>query len=141
MIETSNIDHKINQLKESFKKIDPKEELVVEVNDDGSKLVYGPFPSFLILVTELGPMRALVHVNADAPNLIHIFQHFFSELTIEFDGPFAVDGETGQLIVGPDAYKKKEDNILMFAQDIIQRRRATEQEGIVVPDKKIIIAQ
>lgn len=141
MIETSNIDQKINQLKEAFKKIDPNEQLVVEDNQDGSKLVYGPFPSFLVLVPEIGPMRALVHVNADAPNLVYIFKHFFGELTIEYDGPFAVDGDTGQLIVGPDAYKKKEDNILMFAQDIIQRRRATEQEGIVVPDKKIIIAQ
>lgn len=140
MVETSNIDHKINQLKDVFKQIDAKEELVVEDQGDGSKLVYGPFPSFLVLVTELGPMRALVHVNSDAPNMVMIFQKFFSDLSIEFDGAFAVDGETGQLIVGPDAYKKKEDNILMFAQDIIQRRRAAEQESIVVPDKKIILA-
>jgi hypothetical protein len=141
MIETSLVDHKVEQLKAAFQAIDPSQELTVDDNGAGGKLVYGPFPSFIILVDGVGPMRALVHVNADAPNMILCFQKFFKDLNIEFDGPFAVNGESGELIMGPDAYAKKEENIMMFAADIIQRRKAKEQEGLYVPEeKKIILA-
>ena len=137
----SIVDQKVEALKASFRKIDPTKELDVEDNG-GGKLVYGPFPSFIVLVQELGPMLALVHVNADAPNAVLFFQQFAKDgLELQFDGPFAVDSATGNLILGAESYAKKEENILMFAADIIQRRKASEQEGLVVPDKKIIIAQ
>lgn len=110
----------------------------VEVRADGSRMIYGPFPSFLILVEEIGQPRALIHVNADAPNLVYIFKKLADE--VAFDGPFAVDGATGNLIIGQDAYKKKEDNILMFAKDILGRRQEQKQEGILVPEKKIILS-
>lgn len=147
MIDNSIVDQKVQKLQEIFSKIDPNTKLDVEDNGDGGKLVYGPFPSFIILVQAIGPMRALVHVNADAPNLLFIFKQFFAELDIEYDGPFAVEGESGQLIMGPDSYKKKEDNILMFAQDILNRRAQEKNhiitnDGIVIPtEKKIVIAQ
>jgi hypothetical protein len=140
MSDISILDAKVQQLKDAFHSIDPNQDLVVDDNGNGGKLVYGPFPSFIVLVEEVGPLRALVHVNADAPNMVLCFQKFFKELDIEFDGPFAVDSDTGELIQGQEAYAKKEENILMFAADIIQRRKASEQQGIVVPDKKIILA-
>jgi hypothetical protein len=137
--------NKVRALKEIFAKIDPNTELQVGDSPTGSgRIVYGPFPSFIFLVEEdeKEPIRALVHVNADAPNLIYMFNAFSSELDISFDGPFAVDGDTGALILGPDAYKKKEDNILMFAQQILERRRNERETALIVPDeKKIVIAQ
>jgi hypothetical protein len=134
---------KIFKLQEIFKTIDPNNELAVEFQAEGGALVYGPFPSFILLVEDIGPIRALVHVNADAPNMLYIFNKFSEaeELEIVYDGPFAVNGETGDLIIGNDAYTKKEENILMFAQDIMQRRQAPKkEEGLYVPEKKIILA-
>lgn len=146
MIETSLVDQKIDKLKEIFAQINANEELTVEDNGEGGKLVYGPFPSFIILVEEFGACRALIHVNADAPNMMYIFNKFDQYLDIAFDGPFAVNGETGKLILGPDSYAKKEENILMFAAEIFAKRK--EQEGLNDPngglyvpeEKKIIIA-
>lgn len=110
----------------------------VENRPDGSRMIYGPFPSFLILVEEIGVPRSLVHINADAPNLVHVFNVLSDSVT--FDGPFAVDSTTGELIIGPDAYAKKEENILMFAQDILARRQTQKQEGILLPEQKIVLA-
>lgn len=143
--------NKVKALKEIFAKIDPNTELQVGDSPTGSgRIVYGPFPSFIFLVDDGDePIRALVHVNADAPNLIYMFNAFSSELDLVFDGPFAVDGETGALILGADAYAKKEDNILMFAQQILERRQSERKTGFVdamgdlitSEEKKIIIAQ
>lgn len=142
--------NKVKALKEIFAKIDPNTELQVGDSPTGSgRIVYGPFPSFILLVDGDAPIRALVHVNADAPNLIYMFNAFSSELDLVFDGPFAVDSETGALILGADAYAKKEDNILMFAQEILQRRQSERKAGfvdvmgdLITPEeKKIIIAQ
>lgn len=135
----NNAEIKVERLLDLLKEANPKiaSECQVEAREDGSRMIYGPFPSFLILVEEIGEPRALIHVNADAPNLVFIFKRLANEVT--FDGPFAVDGATGNLIVGSPAYAKKEENILMFAQDIINRRQG-QKDGIVVPDKKIIIA-
>lgn len=132
------VDQKVDQLLGFIAQASQKlrDECEVETRADGSRMIYGPFPSFIILVEEIGAPRALIHVNADAANMAHLFHHV-TEVVI--DGAFAVNGETGALIVGPDAYKKKEDNILMFARDIMERRQG-QQEGILVPDKKIIIA-
>lgn len=137
---TSIVDSRVEQIKAAFAKIDPHNQLIVEPAGVGGVLVYGPFPSFIILVQEIGAPRALVHVNADGPNMVLIFKALF-DVGVEFDGPFAVNGNSGELIIGENAYAKKEDNILMFAQDILQRRHASQQESIVVPDNKIIIAQ
>ena len=131
------VDERVEQILGYMDQVNPKlrQECEVENRPDGSRMIYGPFPSFLILVEEIGVPRALVHVNADGPNMARIFQ-FLTEVTV--DGPFAVDSETGNLILGPEAYKKKEDNILMFADEIVARRKG-QQEGILVPDKKIIL--
>jgi len=110
----------------------------VEAREDGSQLIYGPFPSFLILVPEFGDARALVHVNADAPNVVYAFSKLGSEIV--FDAPFAVDSNTGELIVGEAAYAKKEENVLMFAQEILARRQEQKQQGIIVPEKKIVLS-
>lgn len=134
---------KIFKIQEIFKTINANDELTVEFQAEGGALVYGPFPSFILLVEEIGPIRALIHVNADAPNMLYIFNKFSEELEIVFDGPFAVNGETGELIMGNDAYAKKEDNILMFADEIVSRRRGANDPngGLYVPEeKKIIIA-
>lgn len=144
--------NQVRTLKEIFAKIDPNTELQVGDSPmgDGGRLVYGPFPSFIFMVKEGEPIRALVHVNADAPNLIYMFNAFSSELDIVFDGPFAVEGDSGQLILGADAYKKKDDNVLMFAQQILERRREERAEAFnmvdaagnpITEDKKIILAQ
>lgn len=146
--------NKVKTLKEIFAKIDPQNELQVGDSPTGDgRIVYGPFPSFILLVPEKQeePIRALVHVNADAPNLLYIFNAFSSELDIVFDGPFAVEGDSGALILGADAYKKKDDNVLMFAQQILERRREERTnagagfvdamgELITNEDKKIILA-
>lgn len=136
------IDQKVELLMRSLDKFNPKlrDECEIEKRDDGSRLVYGPFPSFLILVTLIGQAKSLVHVNADAPNMVGVFNALGSS-SISFDGPFAVDSVTGDLITGQDAYAKKEENVLAFAQEILGRRQQAKQEGIVVPDKKIIIAK
>jgi hypothetical protein len=123
--------NKVKILKEIFAKIDPHNELQVEDSPlGGGRMVYGPFPSFILLVEEdqSKPIRALVHVNADAPNLLYIFNAFSSELDILFDGPFAVEGDSGKLILGAEAYTKKDDNVLMFAQQIMERRREERAE-------------
>lgn len=137
-------DNKVKILKQIFAKVDPNNELQVGDSPLGQgRIVYGPFPSFILLVDDdyEQPVRALVHVNADAPNLLYIFNAFSSELDIVFDGPFAVEGDSGALVLGEDAYRKKEDNILMFAQQILEKRRAERQNEVYVPDEpKIILA-
>lgn len=120
-------------------------ECEVEHRQDGSVLIYGPFPSFLILVEPLSDPTALIHVNADAPNLAYLFtkiNSYSKQLAVNIDGPFAVDESTGAILMGPSAYAKKEENILMFAQDIMSRRagQSKQEQGILVPDKKIIVA-
>lgn len=134
------VEEKVQRLLDTIKGMNEKlhGECEVESRPDGSRMIYGPFPSFLILVEEIGNPRVLIHVNADGPNMVWLFAGLYGLVTI--DGPFAVDSVTGALILGPDAYKKKEENILMFAKDILARRQEQKQEGIVVPDKKIILA-
>lgn len=141
MIDNSIVDQKIEQIKSAFAKIDPHNQLIVDDNGDGSKLVYGPFPSFIILVQTIGSARALIHVNADAPNMVLIFQELF-KVGVEFDGPFAVKDQSGELVLNEAAYSKKEDNILMFAQDILNRRAASDkrQSTLLMPEKKIVLA-
>lgn len=129
---------KVEKIKTIFLDISPKEELSIE--DDGDDtLIYGPFPSFILLVKEFGPVHAIIHVNADAPNLAYILSRFQDELDIVIDGPFAVNGETGDLIMGPDAYAKKEENILMFARDILAKRQNSTHNQLFVPEEKKII--
>lgn len=134
---------KVEKIKEVFRSIDPSQELYVEDDGEGNSMVYGPFPTFIIFVDRdvNVPIRALVHVNADAPNLVLFFAKFMQELDIILDGPFAVDGETGQLLLGNDAYSKKEENILAFASEIMQKRMAANKpsEGLIVPEEKKII--
>jgi hypothetical protein len=136
---------------DAIEKLNPKlrEECQVDIPGDGTEVIYGPFPSFIIQVPTFGDCRVIVHVNADAPNMAWLFaklalalegmERKTSHPELAFDGAFAVEGETGNLIVGPDAYKKKEENILMFAKEIMTRRQE-QKEGILVPDKKIILA-
>ena len=58
------------------------------------------------------------------------------------DGAFAVDPNTSQLLLGQDAFEKKEQNILDFARDILEKRQATKQEQLILPEeKKIVIAR
>ena len=140
------LDARITKIREIFAKFDPNTRLELTFHDDKTCTVQGPFPSFMLLVDEKDanePIRALVHVNADAPNLTVLFCEFAKELTIEFDGAYAINGDTGQLLFNLDAYKKKEDNILMFA-DEIRARRGDEigtESGLIVPEeKKIILA-
>jgi hypothetical protein len=131
------VDQKIEELFGLICKTIPKmrDECEVENRSDGSRMIFGPFPSFIILVEEIGAPRALIHVNADAPNMSYLF-HQLPDVVI--DGAFAVDGSTGDLIMGPEAYKKKEENILMFAKDILERRGG--KQDILVPNSRIIIA-
>lgn len=140
----TQIDARITKIREIFAKIDPNSKLEYTFHDDKTCTVQGPFPSFMLLVDEKDeaePIRALVHVNADAPNLTYLFCEFNKELNIEFDGAFAINGDTGQLLFNMDAYKKKEDNILMFAEEIKERRGNTTESGLIVPEeKKIILA-
>jgi hypothetical protein len=132
---------KIDTLKRIFKTIDPNVELGVDQQSDTSATVIGPFPSFMILVGQDGPLRAIIHINADAPNMVYIMGEFQKELDVVLDGAFAIDGEKGTLLFNVDAYAKKEDNILMLANDIIQRRQVARQESIIMPeDKKIILS-
>ena len=124
---------KVDKLKEIFKKIDPSVELGVDDQGDNAYAVVGPFPSFMIMVPLIGPLRALVHVNADAPNMTYIFSEFAKELDIVHDGAFAIDAEQGRLLFNEDAYAKKEDNILHLANEILLNRKnkVTEQKLIL----------
>lgn len=136
----ADVDPRIIKIGEIFRKIDPAAKLEHTFHDDQTCTVQGPFPSFMLLVDEKDqnePIRALIHVNADAPNMTYLFNEFNKELNIEFDGAFAINGDTGQLLFNMDAYRKKEDNILMFADEIKERRG----EKLILPEeKKIILA-
>jgi hypothetical protein len=58
------------------------------------------------------------------------------------DGAFAVDAETSQLLLGADAYTKKDENILEFAQAIWDRRREEAAKKLYVPgEQKLVIAK
>ncbi len=131
--------NKIDVIKEVFKEIDPMAELIVEPYEDGSATVYGPFPSFMLHVEEIGPVRALIHVNADAPNMAYIFSKFQEKLSIAHDGAFAIDQSTSKVLFAEDAYEKKESNILMFANEILGRRNKEKAEKLYVPEEKKII--
>lgn len=141
------MDPRIQKIKDIFATIDPNTELTVEDHGDGSCTVVGPFPSFMILVQPDNVARALIHVNADAPNMAMIFSVFLSQgIVVEFDGGFAINGDTGKLLLNQEAYRKKEDNILMFANEIYSRRTreknvaSIDREFIMPDEKKIIIA-
>lgn len=141
------MDPRIDKIKEVFASIDPNTQLEIETHDDGTWTVVGPFPSFMILVIPDKVLRALVHVNADAPNMAMLFTVFLTQgLIMEFDGGFAIDQDKGRLLMNEEAYKKKEENILMFANEIYSRRAraknvATLDQELVVPEeKKIILA-
>jgi hypothetical protein len=145
LIHTQNaVDPRITKIREIFKQLDPNSKLEYTFHDDKTCTIQGPFPSFMLMVDEKSldePIRALIHVNADAPNLTFLFSEFNKELDIEFDGAFAINGETGELLFNMDAYRKKEDNILMFAEEIKERRGNTNESGLIVPEeKKIILA-
>lgn len=135
-----NMSDKVSKIKEIFKNIDPKASLEVVDHGDNTQTVQGPFPSFMLLVDDNeAVIRGLVHVNADAPNMVYVFGEFATGgLEIEQDGAFAINGETGQLLFNGEAYTKKEDNILMFAEEIKARRPAKKE--LIVPEKKIILA-
>jgi hypothetical protein len=131
----------VELLKEIFKNIDPNTELGIEEHDKNSCTVYGPFPTFMLLVEGDLPVRALVHVNADAPNMAFIFSEIGKQVRVEFDGAFAIDQDTSRLLMNEDAYLKKEENILMFAEEIKARRSNDQSEPLYVPEqKKIILA-
>ena len=130
----------VELLKEIFKGIDPNTELGIEEHDENSCTVYGPFPTFMLMVETDQPVRALVHVNADAPNMAYIFSEICKKVRVEFDGAFAIDQNNSRLLMNEDAYAKKEDNILMFAEEI-KSRRGSEPEALYVPEeKKIVLA-
>ena len=133
---------KIKRLKSVLHSVDSSMELHIEDKDDGTKLVYGPFPSFLIHITE-DEERFLIHVNADAPNMVYYMSHVIKYFpNMIHDGAFAVDPNTSQLLLGQDAFEKKEQNILDFARDILEKRQATKQEQLILPEeKKIVIAR
>lgn len=143
----STVEQKVALIKEIFAAIDPVTVLEVEDHGDGSMTIIGPFPSFMLLVQPEGPVRALVHVNADAPNMAMLFSVFCTApgMNIEFDGPYAINGDTGKLLMYQEAYKKKEDNILMFANEIYARRAKESnavrnaEQGLIVPEEKKII--
>lgn len=142
MTTETQLDPRIAKIREIFARIDPNTKLDYVFHDDKTFTVQGPFPSFMLLVDEKSteePIRALVHVNADAPNLAYLFVEFAKELNIEFDGAYAINGDTGQMLFNMDAYKKKEDNILMFAEEIKSRRGDTNESGLIVPEEKKII--
>jgi hypothetical protein len=135
-----SIKDKVEAVMGLLESVNPKlrDECTVDYQTVDSALIYGPFPSFLILVDLIGKPRIVVHVNADAPNILYLYKSVSLKLDLVFDGAFAVDGNTGNIILGEEAYKKKEENILMLAQEIVARR-ASNDDGIVVPDKKIIL--
>ena len=117
--------NKVDKIKEIFNKIDPNAELVVEAQGHGAFMVMGPFPSFIFAVEAIGPIRVLIHVNADAANMAYVLSQFEKELEVEYDGAFAIDAESGKLLMNEEAYTKKEDNILMFARNILEGRKST----------------
>lgn len=133
--------NKIKRLESLLYAIDPSMELHVE-DKDGTKLVYGPFPSFLIHITN-DEDRFLIHVNADAPNMVYYMSAILKEFpNMIHDGGFAVDVNTSQLVLGQDAFIKKEENILQFAREILEQRQSTKQEQLILPEeKKIVIAR
>jgi hypothetical protein len=132
---------KIKRLESLLYAIDPSMDLHVE-DKDGTKLVYGPFPSFLIHITD-NEERFLIHVNADAPNMVYYMSAIIKEFPeMIHDGAFAVDTSTSQLILGQDAFIKKEENILNFAREILEKRQEVKKEQLILPEeKKIVIAR
>lgn len=138
---------KIKKLKEVLKRIDPSIELDVqtEVHDGSvSAMVFGPFPSFIFLLTDSVTEndRFLIHVNSDAANMVLYMSHVLANFPdMIHDGSFAIDGDTKKILLGQDAYNKKEENILMFARDIMARRRESQESALIMPEeKKIVLA-
>lgn len=131
----NDIDKQVETIKSIFKSIDPS--VVLTVTDlDGEKTVGGPFPSFMLLVTADGPIRALIHVNADATNMVYVFNEFSKELQIEFDGSYAVSKE-GKLLTEFEAFQEKESNMVLFANEILKRRPELAEKKIYVPNQEI----
>ena len=129
---------KIKRLESLLYAIDPSMDLHVE-DKDGTKLVYGPFPSFLIHITD-NEERFLIHVNADAPNMVYYMSAIIKEFPdMIHDGAFAVDASTSQLILGQDAFIKKEENILNFAREILEKRQEAKKEQLILPEEKKIV--
>ena len=129
---------KIKRLESLLYAIDPSMDLHIE-DKDGTKLVYGPFPSFLIHITD-NEERFLIHVNADAPNMVYYMSAIIKEFPdMIHDGAFAVDASTSQLILGQDAFIKKEENILNFAREILEKRQEAKKEQLILPEEKKIV--
>ena len=135
------IKNKIETIKDIFLKIDHTVDLSVEALDEETYSVCGPYPSFMLLVTEGAPTRALIHVNADAANLVYIFSEFAKKLDIEYDGAFAIVPETGKLLIGYDAFHEKEKNIVAFAEEIKIRRPELNKVGIYIPPSEIYLGK
>lgn len=131
--------HKINTI---FKRIDPNVALTVEQLDDDSVTLYGPYPSFMMMLNRNGPARVIIHVNADAPNMVYVMNAFSAEIDLVFDGAFAINTETGQLLFDQEAYDQKSDNIIALAKVALTRKKqeAAEKESkIYVPGSSKII--
>lgn len=132
------IDKQIETIKSIFKGIDPS--VTLHITDlEGEKTVSGPFPSFMLLVTGEPSIRALIHVNADATNMVYVFNEFSKELSIEFDGSYAV--KDGQLLTGFEAYQEKERNMVAFAEEIVKRNPQLAEKKIYVPNQSIYTGQ
>ena len=138
----STIQEKIKTIQDIFKTIDPSVVLKVEdLSDENVKefSITGPFPSFMLLVTEEVEVRAVIHVNADATNMVFVFNEFGKELNIEFDGAYAVTAKQ-ELVFGFEAYKEKESNMVAFAAEIKSRNPDIDKKEneIYVPEQKSI---
>lgn len=131
---------KIKRLKEILIAVDPDIQLKVDAHSDGeTATVFGPFPSFIFLLSEKEDDRFLIHVNADAANMVLYMTYvlrFFPAMV--HDGAFAINQFDGTMLFGPDAYIKKDDNVLMFAQDILAKRQQERSGKLIVPEEKQI---
>jgi len=135
---------KFERLKTLLHSIDPSIELSAE--DKGTfLLVYGPFPSFLIKFTE-HEEAFLIHVNADAPTLVFYMDAIMREFPkMRNDGPFAVDADTSSIVLGADAYVKKDENIIIFGMELMEKKKQEIAEQVektlYIPEpKKIVFA-
>lgn len=139
---SKTIQEKIKTIQDIFKLIDPSVTLKVEdLSDETTKefSITGPFPSFMLLVTEEVEVRAVIHVNADATNMVFVFNEFAKELNIEHDGAYAVTAKQ-ELVFGFEAYQEKERNMVAFAAEIKSRNPDIDKKDkeIYVPEQKSI---
>ena len=139
---SKTIQEKIQIIKDTFKAIDPSVTLHVEdLSDERHKefSITGPFPSFMLLVNEEEAVRAVIHVNADATNMVFVFNEFSKVLNFEFDGSYAIT-DKNVLVLGYEAYQEKEKNMVAFAAEIKRRNPDIDKKEneIYVPSQKPI---